>query len=306
MIDRPDPVPPPRRVVLVGSVSAEVVMTVPHLPERGGAARATDAQARAGGGFHVLVAARRAGLEAALAGRVGTGPMAQLVERALMRDGIAVLLPPGRGEQGLTVAFAEPDGVITRVASPGAGSGLTAADLADVHLAHDEVAYLSAQDLLDPTTAHAIASWCGAADGLGAALLVFDPGPMVADVPDDVLDALLVRTDVLAVGMHELELLTGSRMGLARDRALADLADLLAPEAIVLLRLGGARYALHQRGDRTYNFPGDEPGPARLREVAHLLAHLAELRSEHEAAAGRDAPQAGSESVAPGALLATD
>lgn len=287
---RPNPVPPPRRVVVVGGVTAEVVMAVSEPPERGGASRAQDALARAGGGYPVLAAARRARLDAALAGVIGTGAMARLVGRALRREGIRVLLPDRPGEQGFSVVFTEEAGRPTRVAAPGVEATLNADDLARVRLAADDVAYISAQDLIDPVCGPAIAQWCGS--GLGEALLVLDPGPLVSDVPDDVLDAVLARTDVLALGRHELELLSGRRVasrgdtgegGARRDgEALAALAGLLADEAIVLLRSADG-YLLREHDGSTYSFPGDEPGPPRLRHVAHLLGHLAQVRASQPA-----------------------
>ena len=59
---RTNPVPRPGRVVVVGSVIAEVITHVEELADRGGVAQADAARARAGGGYHVLLAARRAGL----------------------------------------------------------------------------------------------------------------------------------------------------------------------------------------------------------------------------------------------------
>lgn len=277
MFPRPNPVPAPRRLVVVGSVIAEIVMSVPDLPVTGGGTRASRSVSRAGGGFHVLVAARRAGLETALAGVVGTGPMAQLVAARLQDEDVHVLLPSREGDQGFVVVLAEPDGTTAQIASPGVEATLDADDLAKVRLRDDDVAYLSARDLLEPTAATAIARWCDSDAGLAGALLVLDPGPLVADVPDDVLDAVLERTDVLAVGVHELELLGGG--GGDRERVLADLADLLAPEGIVLLRLADDHFVVHEQGAGSFAFPADAPGPPRLAQVRHLLAQLAELRS---------------------------
>lgn len=279
--ERANPVPRPHRVVVVGSVIAEVIMQVEELATRGGVAQADAARARAGGGYHVLLAARRAGLEAALVGRVGTGPMARLISRALNREGIEVLLPEREGEQGFTVLLVEPDRTTTRVSSPGVESGFEAGELAQVQLRGDDVVYLSCQDLLDGPTADAVSAWVRGG-GLGAAILVLDPGPLVADVPDEVLDVLLARTDVITVGARELELMSGAPGGVDRDRDLADLADLLAPDAIVLLRLGSGGYVVHERGGESHTYPDDPAAQERLREVGDLLARLAELRHPDE------------------------
>lgn len=281
---RTDPVPRPERVVVVGGVIAEVIMQVEELAVRGGVAAADAARARAGGGYHVLLAARRAGLAAALVGRVGTGPMATLIGRALHREGIEVLLPTREGEQGFTVLLVEPDRTTTRVSSPGVESGLEASDLAQVQLRGEDVVHLSCQDLLDPATAASVSAWVRAG-GLGESILVLDPGPLVADVPDEVLDTLLARTDVITVGERELELMSGAPGGVDRDRDLADLADLLAPDAIVLLRLGSGRYVVHERGGATRAYPDDPIAQDRLREVGDLLARLAELRHPDDSGA---------------------
>lgn len=292
---RTNPVPRPGRVVVVGSVIAEVITHVEELADRGGVAQADAARARAGGGYHVLLAARRAGLDAALVGRVGTGPMATLIGRALAREGIEVLLPGREGEQGFTVLLVEPDRTTTRVSSPGVESGFEASELASVQLRGDDVVYLSCQDLLDGPTAAAVSAWVRGG-GLGEAILVLDPGPLVADVPDEVLDVLLARTDVITVGARELELMSGAPGGVDRDRDLADLADLLAPDAIVLLRLGSGRYMVHERGGQTHAYPDDPAAQDRLREVGDLLARLAELRH----------PDDSREDEQPVALLAGD
>ena len=121
---------------------------------------------------------------------------------------------------------------------------------------------------------------------------------VAARVPDLMLTGVELQDEYAALARAN-----AARNGLTARIHTADLADLLAPEAIVLLRLGGPHYALHQQGDRTYDFPGDEPGPPRLREVSHLLGHLAELRSE-QASSPHAAGEA--EGVAPAALLVSE
>lgn len=281
MFPRPNPVPAPRRLVVVGSVSAEIVLSVPDLPSRGGGTRAERALSRPGGGFHVLAAARRAGLETALAGLVGTGPMGRLVAQHLQEEEVHVLLPARDGEQGFVIVLAETDGTSTHIASPGVESQLTLGDLSRVRLRDDDVAYVSARDLLDPHTGQAIAQWCASDAGLAGALLVLDPGPLVADVPDDILDAVLGRTDVLAVGPHELELLAGGGGSLALDDALAALAGMLVPEGIVLLRQSEDTFVLFEPEHGSVTLGPEATGAVseRLAQVEHLLVHLAELRS---------------------------
>ena len=50
------------RLLHLGNVVVDVVLTVPALPEPGGDVLATSTQTAAGGGFNVMAAARRQGL----------------------------------------------------------------------------------------------------------------------------------------------------------------------------------------------------------------------------------------------------
>lgn len=162
----------PRRVVVVGSVRAEIVLQVPDLPERGSSRCADSAAARAGAGYHVLLAARAAGLQAAHVGALGSGPIAAMIEHAMRAEGIEPLMPVRSGDQGFTVLLADPGGATTRICAPGVESHLDSADLADIRLGETDLAYLSCQDLIEPQTAAAITAWCCEDDGLGAALLL--------------------------------------------------------------------------------------------------------------------------------------
>jgi len=64
------------RLLHLGNVVVDVVLSVPALPEPGGDVLATGAQTAAGGGFNVMAAAARLGLAVAYGGVVGTGPRA--------------------------------------------------------------------------------------------------------------------------------------------------------------------------------------------------------------------------------------
>jgi sugar/nucleoside kinase (ribokinase family) len=77
----------------------------------------------------------------------------------------------------------------------------------------------------------------------GARLLV-DPGPLVAEIPADVLDAVLAATTVLSVNERELALLGEEPGG-----ALAALWPRLAQDAVVVARVGKDGAWLHRRGE---------------------------------------------------------
>jgi sugar/nucleoside kinase (ribokinase family) len=196
----------PARLVLVGSVIADLVMTVPRLPERGGDVLASRATLQAGGGLNVLAAAARLGMPAALAGHVGDGPFGRAVAAALDREGVVRLLPPSAADTGFCVGLVEPDAERTFVTSPGVESAVTDADLTAAGLSPDDAVYVSGYDLCYPVTGPVVAAWC-AADPPG--LFVVDPGPLVADIPAAVLDPVLDRVDVLTLNAREARLLHG-------------------------------------------------------------------------------------------------
>src|SRR5258708_30586043 len=85
------------RLLHLGNVVVDVVVSVPALPERGGDVMASQAAATAGGGFNVMAAAARQGLRAAYAGAHGTGPFGTLARAALARESIDVIQPVKTG-----------------------------------------------------------------------------------------------------------------------------------------------------------------------------------------------------------------
>lgn len=264
----------PHRLVLVGSVLADILMSVPRLPERGGDVLASGAATQVGGGFNVLAAARRLGLPAALAGRVGDGPFGRLVAAALAAEGIEPLIPVGRGDTGFCVGLVEPDSERTFVTSPGIESELTADDLARVEVRAGDALYVSGYDLCYPVTGPAVAAWCLDLDD---SLLVLDPGPLAVEIPPRVLDPVLDRTDVLTLNEREARLLAGVP---DVDEASRVLRDRLHPGCVLIVRRGARGCALHLPGQAD---PEYLPAPAVTAVDstgagdAHTGAFLAEL-----------------------------
>lgn len=263
----------PRRLVLVGSVIVDVLMSVPRLPDRGGDVLASAAATQVGGGFNVLAAARRLALPAALAGRVGDGPFGGLVTAALATEGIELLLPVARGDTGFCVGLVEPDAERTFVTSAGVESRLTAQDLASIAVRADDALYVSGYDLCYPVTGPAFAAWCRQ---LAGPLLVLDPGPLVAEIPPRVLNRVLARADVLTLNEREARLLAGG----PDVNGAAALRDRLRPSAVLLVRQGARGCAVYLPG---HPEPEHVPAP-RVTPVdttgagdAHTGAYLAEL-----------------------------
>jgi sugar/nucleoside kinase (ribokinase family) len=214
---------PPRaalRLLHLGNVVVDVVLDVPDWPERGGDVLASATQVTAGGGFNVLAAAVARGLPACYAGAYGTGPFASLALAALADSGIEVLQAAKPGlDTGFVVTVVDAAGERTFLTSRGAEATMTPGDLRGVVAGPDDAVYLSGYGLVHPSNARAILGWL---DRLGGRSVVFlDPGPLAGEVPGDVLDRVLRRTDWLTCNAREAARLTGRGDPAAAATALA-------------------------------------------------------------------------------------
>ena len=198
-----------RRLVLVGSVIVDIVLYVEVLPERGGDVVASRSMTTAGGGFNVLSAAARQGLPSAYGGLVGTGPFGAQVRDALAAESVELLLPaPAAGpDTGFCVAMVEASGERTFATTVGAEAGLTADLLASLGIVAGDAVYVSGYDLVYPH-GPAVASWLSSLPE--DVVVVLDPGPLVADIPDELLDTVLARLTWLSLSAREAALLTGT------------------------------------------------------------------------------------------------
>lgn len=239
------------RLLHVGNVVVDLVLTVPALPERGGDVLASGTRLTAGGGFNVLAAAARQGLPAVYAGGHGTGPFASLARGALDREGIEVLLPAKRGlDTGFVVAVVEPGGERTFLTSPGAEATLTGADLRAVTPAAGDAVYLSGYGLAHPANRAALLPWL--ARPQRPAAVVLDPGPLAGSVPAAALDPALARTTWLTCNAAEATRLTGA----ADPRQAARRLTRRARSARVLVRLGADGCLLAGPGAEPVHVPG--------------------------------------------------
>lgn len=289
--------PRPARLVLVGSVIADLMTRVPYLPSRGADVLAGPIVTQPGGGFNVLAAATRLGLPAALCGRIGDGPIGTMLREALAELDVPVLVqgplptaardrlaggtaqPDGAVDSGASFGMVEPSGERTFVTSPGAEQYLDDEALAAVQWSPDDAIYLSGYDLLYPSTGPAVARWL---DGDPPhALLVFDPGPLVTDIPPEVLDPVLAHADVLTLNERELALLGGTG---DEGEDLSTLQDSLPDGAVIIGRLGarGCRVHLGREPAVQIAAPTVEVVDTTGAGDAHAGAFVAELAAGHD------------------------
>jgi len=193
------------RLVFAGEAIVDLVMRVPGLPPRGGDLLASSSSVEVGGGFNVMAAAARQGMRVDYAGGHGTGPYGSLVRAALAAEGIGILRPAdGAADTGFDVALVEPDGERTFVSSLGAETH--PGGWAAVRAVAGDAVYVSGYGLVPPDAG--LSEWAAA---LAPGVLLFaDPGPLVADIPADVLERVLARCDWWSCNRREAGLLTGS------------------------------------------------------------------------------------------------
>jgi sugar/nucleoside kinase (ribokinase family) len=224
----------PERLLSVGSIVADIRVDIPHLPSRGGDVLGSTASVNAGGGFNILAAAARNGLPCAFGGRHGTGPHGTKIRADLARERIAALLPPcPEGDSGFCVVMVEPDGERTFVTSPGVESQTGEPGLASLEMKVSDALFVSGYDLTYPGLGNAIARCAQAL--APAAVLVLDPGPLVAGIPFDILDAVLPRTRMLTMNRREAVLFAGTD---DPERVAGIALPRLAPDALLILRDG--------------------------------------------------------------------
>lgn len=278
------------RVVLAGNVIADLVIDVPALPERGGDVIGTRTELYAGGGFNTLTAARRLGAEAVYAGLHGTGPYGELVRSSLAAEGIGTLLPVRTdGDTGFCVALVDGGGERTFVTSFGVDARMTPGEAEAIGGAvrGGDLVQVSGYGLVMEVNGPLLAALvAGLPDDVR---VCFDPAPLVADIPAEVLEPVLARTDWLSCNAREAGILAGG--GDPREAAVA-LRGRLRDGAGVLVRADkdGCWLVAPGSGDVVHvpGFPVDavDSNGAGDAHVGAFLALLGRGVSAYDAARG--------------------
>ncbi|GAA4566310.1 PfkB family carbohydrate kinase [Planotetraspora kaengkrachanensis] len=241
----------PGRLLHVGNVVVDLVLDVATLPERGGDVLATRSARAPGGGFNVMTAAARQGLHVAYAGAHGTGPFGDLARSGMREAGIQVLHPARTAlDTGFVVAVVDGGGERTFLTSPGAEATLTGRDLDTVSTGAGDVVCASGYGMLHAANRVALAGWLPRVPG--DVPLVFDPGPLVGQIPPDVMRAVLPRIDWWTCNAREAAAVTGHADPV---RAAAALRDLTGRRG-VLVRTGPDGCVVAERGAPPVAVPG--------------------------------------------------
>jgi ribokinase len=217
------------KVVVVGSISNEMMFTTPVLPLPGQTVFGTSfAMSPGGRGANQAVAAIRAGAEVHFAGRAGKDMFGDLMVGSLQQKGIDTtnIIRDDMLGTGVSAVIADEKGERTITVSPGANLNLSAADLQDMRfeLASADVLLLQLEIPADTVRS-------------SGARVILNPSPALP-----VSDEILRSVSVLTPDASEAEILTGITI---TDERSAELAGRILLErgldrVIITLRSKGA------------------------------------------------------------------
>ncbi len=240
------------RLVHTGGAVLDHVYRIDRLPDPGADRTAQSFRKLPGGGFNVLVAARRSGMVAACAGQLGTGADGDLLRAAMRREGIEILLPPHPElDSGNSVVLVTDDAERSFVSWP--GSEAQSADLSVLArtLRSGDWVFVTGYSLSYPALRADLLNFV---EALGPVVpLIFDPSPVIAEVPRDALCRILGRTTWLSANRAEVTAMTGEPDG--AQKLLAAMGHFRRG---VVLRAGADGCTLFLSGGTVTALPGFE------------------------------------------------
>ncbi|WP_053093626.1 PfkB family carbohydrate kinase [Actinobaculum suis] len=200
------------RFINTGQAIVDVVMRVDRVPEPGGDVFASKHTLLAGGDFNVMAAGARAGASVVYAGSYGQGVYADIVLAALREENIEVLAAPVPDmDTGFCVALVDNQAERTFISTVGAEGVIGPGQYALAAPGPQDVVYISGYSLVHEANRAELQRWLAA--GISARVL-FDPAPVVAEVPEPALAAVLARADVVTANAREAQILL-TRLGAA-------------------------------------------------------------------------------------------
>lgn len=204
----------------LSGVVVDFVHRVDHLPLPGEEVETGDFLMTAGGGFNAMAAARRMGTGVTYGGVLGQGPLADIALAALRAERIALATETRSPiDQGSCAVLVEANGERSFITHHGAERAVDAHHLKSLSTAEYDYALLTGYSLYKPASAAAFLGWLPTLPK--PPLLVFDPGPTVADIPRDTLERGMARADWVSANAAEALLLTGEVEPSAAARSLA-------------------------------------------------------------------------------------
>ncbi|RFC61970.1 ribokinase [Fulvimarina endophytica] len=210
------------RLIHLGGAVMDYVYRVPSLPRRAAELLAGSFERLPGGAVNMMVAARRTGLATACGGHLGTGADGDRLRAFLAAEGIEVLLPPlADVDSGNCVVLVTPDAERSFVSWPGAEARADGFAALAGMVKPGDIVTVNGYILTYPRCRPAVLSLLERLeDGVD---LVFDPAPVIADIPADALSAVLARATWLSANTSEIAAIEpGAALADAAARILAE------------------------------------------------------------------------------------
>jgi len=195
------------RLVHIGSAVVDYVYHIDALPAPGTEKTASSFAQVAGGGFNMMVAAKRTGMTVVFGGQLGSGPNGDFLRAAFASEGVETLTPSPAMDSGNCVAMISNDAERTFVSWPGAESELSRDMMAPVHAAPGDWVFASGYTLSYPKSRDALTDWIEALPAQTP--FVFDPTPVISDIPRPILSRVLARASWLSCNTREAAEIAG-------------------------------------------------------------------------------------------------
>ncbi|WP_165869862.1 PfkB family carbohydrate kinase [Pseudomonas sp. LS-2] len=274
----------PARLLYTGQVVVDLVMALDALPRSGGDVLASSATFETGGGFNVMAAACRNGMQTVYLGRHGKGRFGDLARQAMAAEGIEIAAA-GSDDQdtGLSVALIEPSAERSFISYVGAEGGLSRDDLHSVAVQSEDYVFVSGYSLLHKDKVSTLLQWLSELPT--EAGVVFDPGPLVNSPDGAEMQAVLPLITIWTSNCEEALRFTGCD---AIADALEQLAQWLNDDALIVVRDGPQGCWIRQQGETQHvrGFPvtAIDTNGAGDAHAGVLLAGLATGLSAEQAA----------------------
>lgn len=197
------------RLIHIGSAVVDFIYRIDRLPGPGDDLTASSFSALPGGGFNMMLAARRSGMRTAYAGKIGDGPFGKMIADALKDEGIEQLQPVSVGIDSGTcvVLVTEGDGERTFVSRPGAEGVITPEDCSYMMPEPGDWVFTTGYTLAYPGSRQGQTRFIE--DLPYHTKFAFDPTGIVGEIPVDLLYRVLGRTDWLTLNRSEAAAIVG-------------------------------------------------------------------------------------------------
>ena len=233
-------------VMVLGAGFVDVIVAIPHLPERGGDLAAKPGRITIGGcGLNVVRGLHRLGVPVIPGIPVGRGPWADAVRQELTALGLSSPLQVESEDNGWCMAMVEPDGERTFVSIRGVETALSLDLLQRLTGPAGCLLYVSGYELLGQHSA-VVLDWL---NQVHPSRLLLDPGPRADALTPDILSLLGRWNPVVTVNEQEARCLCGNN----QPSTVAEFANTW--ELVVICRSAAQGTGLYRPHHAPLNIP---------------------------------------------------